>query len=232
LTFLYRDVTVFAVPPKAVIFDLDGTLVDTLADIGSAMNTVLIRHGMEPLPLENYRSRVGWGLRELARRTLPESMLTSLSLETIAREFFEAYARYPVRYTAEYSGVSPLVRLLRSHNIRLAVFSNKPDPLVQIVVDHFFSGLFVWARGSRDGIPRKPNPVALREAFEVLKCSPEETAMVGDSEVDMETARNAGCVPIGVGWGYRDGKTVADAGARFVVDTASELQTLLMNGWR
>lgn len=194
------------------------------------MNVVLAGYGVPPVPLESYRGRVGWGLKELARRTIPEDVLKETSFEAITAAFHDAYAAHPLDHTTVYPGMESIIHLLRSQNIRMAVFSNKPDGLVSPIVDHFFAGVFDWVRGSVDGTPRKPDAAALDGAFPALGAGPAETVLVGDSEIDIETAKNAGCRSVAVSWGYRDKTVLEEAGPDHIVDTVDDLRSVLVDG--
>ncbi|SIQ47203.1 phosphoglycolate phosphatase [Alkalispirochaeta americana] len=209
---------------KAVIFDLDGTLLDSLADIADALNRVLAHHGYAPLSIEQCRRRVGWGMRELVRRSLEEGADDAL-IDRMTQAVEAEYQRRPVVKTAPYPGVPALIRDMRDATIKMAVLSNKPDPLVQVIVEQTLGrNWFGRVLGNRPGVAHKPNPQSTREILLSLEVQPEECLFVGDSEVDMETARSAGCVPVGVSWGFRDEKTLRQAGALQICHSVESLR--------
>ncbi|POR03054.1 hypothetical protein AU468_05715 [Alkalispirochaeta sphaeroplastigenens] len=216
---------------RAVIFDLDGTLLDSLADIASALNAVLVHRGYSPLSIEQCRRHVGWGMRELVRRSLdaqigpgvPDDLVDQV---TTATE--EQYRQRPVVQTRPYQGIPALLRDMRDATIKMALLSNKPDPLVQTIVEQTIGrNWFGRVLGNVPGVPHKPDPRAVREILLSLEVSPGECLFVGDSEVDMETARNAGCVPVGVSWGFRDEEVLGRAGASHICHDVEGLRALL-----
>ena len=213
-------------PVRAVLFDLDGTLLDTLADIAWAMNSVLARNGYPVHPLDAYRSMVGSGLGALVRRALPPGADTDSPQmpAVLEQELRVAYASDPVGRTRPYEQIDELVRQLRRMNMPLAVLSNKAEHLVQPIVSRFFApDDFVVVRGMQNGVPAKPDPAGALLIAAELDVLPRACLYLGDSDVDMITARNAGMVPVGAGWGFRGQQELLDSGAACVLEQPLEL---------
>lgn len=213
-------------PIDAVVFDLDGTLLDTIGDIARSMNAVLQRHGYPERPVDDYYARVGYGLEGLVRRLLPDRDDTTVGL--LAREMTAEYRSTPIVATKPYDGIVPLVDALSRRGIQLAILSNKDDELVRRIVDMTLPPRFAHVQGQRPDQPPKPDPRSTLAIVGSMGATPERTAFVGDTEVDMQTARNAGCIAIGVGWGFRDAAAVAAAGAHQMCSTPAELAALLV----
>lgn len=210
---------------QAVVFDLDGTLLDTLPDIAVAMNTVLQNRGYPTHHSETFRAMLGWGMPELIRRAAPTGVSVR-ERETMRSELLAEYARKPVEKTVPYRGILEILRGLRAMNIPLAVVTNKADELVETVLRGALPSIdFVEARGFDPNQPRKPDPTSTLDILARVGVEPPAACFVGDSEVDVETAINAGMVSIGVSWGYRPRASLA--GADHIVDSAEQLAELL-----
>ncbi|MDR1445634.1 MAG: HAD family hydrolase [Treponema sp.] len=213
---------------SCVIFDLDGTLADTIADIAASMNRALELHGFPRRPPEMYPGIVGYGIKKLAFDALPEETGTEEIAAAIAADAARFYAEKPLVHTRAYPGIPELIAELRGKKIKTAVISNKPDPVTRIVVHGLFpAGSFDLVQGERQGIARKPDPAAVWEILVQLDKTPRDTIFVGDSEVDMETARNASCFPLGVSWGFRPVSVLEEAGAALIVDSPGEISAFL-----
>jgi phosphoglycolate phosphatase len=203
---------------RAVLFDLDGTLVDTIADIGDAMNRVLSAFGYPTHPTSLYYGMVGWGVRELVRRALPEEARKSDVIERCHQEMVREYTDHPVVRSQVYPDIPELLEGLRRMGIRTAVLSNKVDGITQIVVSELLNHHgFVVVRGAQENRPRKPDPTVALEIAQSLQAAPASVLYLGDSGVDMETARRAGMIPVGALWGFRDEAELREAGAVSVV---------------
>ena len=216
-------------PVHAVIFDLDGTLLNTLGDIARSINVGLEAHGFPRAPAEEYRYRVGWGLRELARRSLPADAAEDEALVAeIMTAFSREYARAPAAETVPYEGIAALLNDLDAVGVPYAVLSNKPHDLtVAAVRDTLGLDRFVRVQGQLDGIPRKPDPTSTLQLLSEIGAASDvagEVTFVGDSEIDMETARNAGCRAVGVSWGFRTPEQILAAGAEAICYDIKELR--------
>jgi len=213
---------------KSAVFDLDGTILDTIGDIARAMNAVLAARGYEPAPVEGYRDRVGWGLTETVRRSLPPDDGESESVvKELTGEFKVFLQGDPVKDTVPYPGIPELLHDLDAAGFALLVHTNKPHGIAQAVISAMFPDVpFAAVLGQRDDIPRKPDPAGTLMILSEAGLAPENCWFVGDSEVDVETARNAGCKSVGVTWGYRDGEAVRGAGPDYLCYSVDELRTV------
>jgi phosphoglycolate phosphatase len=213
---------------SGVIFDLDGTLVDTLGDIAASMNQALKMNGFPELPVKEYRGKVGWGIRRLAFLALPEDARQEETAGRIASRAAALYAENPLVFSKPYPGIPELAAALGRKKIKTAVLTNKPDPVAQKVIAGLFpQGSFGAVQGEASGKPRKPDPACVWELLMELDLVPAGVIFMGDSEIDMETALSAGCFPLGVDWGYRSAEIIARAGARRIIREPGELLDLL-----
>jgi phosphoglycolate phosphatase len=217
---------------SCVIFDLDGTLVNTTGDIAGTMNQALVLHGFPPLPEAEYPKITGWGIKKLAFSCLPEAVQkkpgADETAEKIAEDAARFYAEKPLGTSSPYPGIADLLAKLGAKRIKTAVLSNKPDLAAHLVVEGLFPGAcFSAIHGEIKGIPRKPDPAAVWELLVDMDRSPSDTIFIGDSEIDMETALNAGCFPLGVSWGFRNRSILEGAGAKFIIDNPLQLMDFL-----
>ena len=212
----------------AVLFDLDGTLLDTLADIAHSMNHALQLLGFPTHEVDSYRRRVGWGARVLAEKSLPEGHRDADTVARCVQKFAEYYARNPNGHTVPFEGVVETLAALRDAAVPCAVLSNKPHALTVPVVEQTLADhRFVAVYGDRPGVAPKPDPGTAREIAAQLKCAPAEVLFVGDSDIDMQTAVAAGMEPVGVTWGFRTREELQRAGARVIIDLPAQLLDLL-----
>ena len=211
---------------QAILFDMDGTLLDTLTDMQAAVNHILEKYGCPTRTLEEVRRFVGNGAGPLIHRALPQGVDPDREAEILAdyRAFYQAHNCVETR---PYDGIGPLLERLRREGVRTAVVSNKPDQTTRTLAARFFPELD-GAMGQREGIAPKPAPDMVRAALARLHAAPEETLYVGDSEVDVDTARNAGLDMIGVAWGFRGRAALEAAGAPLVADTPEQLLDMLL----
>jgi phosphoglycolate phosphatase len=208
---------------RCVIFDCDGTLVNTLEDIAASMNQALVHCGFPPVPLEQYSGMVGWGIIRLAALALPEEARTEAAIQQVADQAQRIYFENPLGASRPYPGMAELAAELRSKKMKIAVLSNKPDAVLHRVIEGLFPAVtFDAIRGERPGGLRKPDPSMVWELLVELDHSPADAVLTGDSEIDMETARNAGCYPLGVSWGYRPRSILEAAGAARIIDKPEE----------
>jgi len=207
---------------RACIFDLDGTLVDSLRDIAEALNECLVLLGLPPRPADDYRYMVGEGVPTLCQRAIGQThpLLVGRLIEL-------ARARYrvrPLRYTRPYPGLVPAIRKLREAGLRLAVLSNKPHELTIRVVRAFWNkNAFDCIQGYVEEEHRKPDPFYVYRICGQLDLPPQQVCLVGDTPTDLETARRAGAAFIGVTWGFRTREDLTQAGAALLVDQPEQL---------
>ena len=202
----------------AILFDMDGTLLDTLTDMQDAVNHVLAAHGLPLRTLEEVRRFVGNGAGPLIHRALPEGYHRE---QEVLAEYRAYYQAHNCIRTCPYLGIPELLEQLRQRGLKLAVVSNKPDETTRTLAARFFPGLA--ALGQRDGIPSKPAPEMVWSAMEQLGVDAQHALYVGDSEVDVEMAHRAGLPLAAVAWGFRGRALLEQAGARCIVDTVPEL---------
>ncbi|RKD87692.1 HAD family hydrolase [Mangrovibacterium diazotrophicum] len=211
---------------KAVIFDLDGTLLDTLDDLADAVNVVMAKYGFPKHDRAAVRSFVGSGLRSLMQRSLPENERTE---EMIDRCFAEMMVVYRENYkdkTVPYDGILELLNWMSDQNLPMAVFSNKADALTKGLVEDKLHYNFAAVRGMTTEELKKPNPTIALEIAKTMGMKPEECLYVGDSDTDMKTANNAGMYALGVTWGFRDRDDLIKSGAKKLVDEPMEMIAL------
>lgn len=209
---------------RAAIFDLDGTLVDSLEDISRAVNASLAARGLPVHAREAYKRMVGDGFRVLVERALPEGLREPAFVEELRAEAGAAYAARCTESTRPYPGVLGLLRELASRGLPLAVLSNKPEAQTIAVTAGCLPGIpFAFVRGDSPAFPRKPDPASALDLAGRLGLTPSDILYLGDSDVDMATARGAGMVALGAAWGYRGPEELLAAGAAAVLDEPKEL---------
>lgn len=213
---------------RAVLFDLDGTLLDSLADLAAAMNTVLTAHGFAAHPVDAYRYYVGDGIETMVRRALPPGQHQEQTLDDCVQALRTEYGRCWHTETKPYPGVTDLLTALAEHHIPMAILSNKPDDFTRKMVTTLLpSWQFAHVFGVRPGIPKKPNPQAAIAIAEQMGISATDFLYLGDTNTDMLTANGAGMHAVGVTWGFRTRKELEESGARTIIDSPPELVPLL-----
>lgn len=188
---------------RLVIFDLDGTLVDSLKDLADSCNEALSRFGYPTHDVEKYRYFVGDGVPMLIKRALPEKDATEERVAGIKAAFDEIYSRNYNTFTRPYDGMEKLLDDLLENGVKIAVASNKPDEFTQRIVKEMFGGRFSFVSGKKPEFEKKPAPDIVYHIMDRLEMTKEETLFVGDSSVDMMTAYNAGICSVGCTWGFR-----------------------------
>ena len=216
---------------KAVIFDLDGTVLDTLRDLHTATNLALAQNGLPPRTLDEVRLFVGNGIRLLVERAVPAGTPETV-VDRVFRDFNACYAQHCADETKPYRGIPVALRALRNAGFGVAVVSNKSDYAVQTLVRTYFPGLFHFALGFTDGMRKKPAPDMVLAALSHLGATAEEAVYVGDSDVDIATAKAAGMPCISVTWGFRDRAFLRRHGASVFADDPREMlrQVELLHG--
>ena len=209
-----------------VIFDMDGTLLNTLEDLTDATNAGLAYFSYPPRTLEEVRQFVGNGVENLMRQAVPDGTSRENIGKCIAA-FKEYYAQHWQDKTAPYNGILQLLSALKNRGINTAVISNKYDKAVLQLCEDYFPGKFDAARGERDCVPRKPAPDGIYAVLEELGSDRQHAVYVGDSEVDVATAHNAGLKCIGVTWGFRDRRLLEEKGAEYIIDRPDELLEII-----
>jgi phosphoglycolate phosphatase len=209
---------------KAVIFDLDGTLLDTLEDLADSVNRVLQDKGLPTHPTEAFRYFVGNGAAMLVSRALPPERRNDALTADCLEAFLKEYNRNWNMKTKPYSGVSELLDALTAKHIEMAVLTNKPQHFAELCIQEFLSAWkFTVILGQRDGFPLKPDPAGPREIARCLDVPPREFLYLGDSDADMRTAVRAHMFPVGALWGFRSEKELRESGAVEVISRPTEL---------
>ncbi|MDY6854746.1 MAG: HAD family hydrolase [Thermodesulfobacteriota bacterium] len=213
---------------KAVLFDLDGTLINTLEDIGDAVNRVLINRGFPIHTTDAYRYFVGDGAAKLIKRALPVEEQGDETFEACLQAFKEDYAQNWNVKTRLYEGISEMLDTLSSHNIKIAILSNKPHEFTEQCVSEFLPHWnFQVVMGQQDPFPLKPDPRGALEIARLLEVLPEETLYLGDTSIDMNTAKAAGMFPVGVLWGFRHAEELKQSGARVLITEPIQIINML-----
>ncbi|MBR3816432.1 MAG: HAD family hydrolase [Clostridia bacterium] len=213
---------------NTVIFDLDGTLLDTLGDLHASVNFALKEFSFPERTIDEIRRFIGNGVVKLMERSTPEGT-DSQTQQKCLDAFREHYLLHMKDRTAPYDGITDLLTGLKAAGIRTAVVSNKLHDAVVGLCEDYFNGLIDCAIGVSEEAERKPSPINVFKAMELLKAEKTDTVYVGDSEVDVQTAKNAGLPCIGVTWGFRDRAELAAAGAAFIAETVQETERILLN---
>ena len=214
-----------------VIFDLDGTLLNTIEDLADASNWVCRNHGWPTHSVEEYKYFVGNGMTQLVLRFSPPEWHSPEGLAIILREFMTYYDAHKADKTAAYAGMPEAVARMKEAGVSLAVLSNKADQMAGPVVEHYYPGLFPLVQGALDGVPTKPDPTLLHKLMGRMGATKADTLFVGDSNVDIKTAKNGGLTSCGVLWGFRTRAELEEEGASIIVETPRELvQVVLGHG--
>ncbi len=207
---------------KAVVFDLDGTLIDTLEDLRDSVNYALEKHDMPERSLDEIRRFVGNGIGKLISRSVKEN--TPEELEKSVLKVFKAhYLENSMNKTRPYNGIPELVKRLKEMGVKIAVVTNKTQDAAINIMNAFFKDDFEIIIGQVDGMAQKPQPDGVWRAMEKLGATKQNSVYVGDSEVDCLTAKNSGIPIIGVNWGFRGRKTLEENNADYIVDSPDEI---------
>ena len=213
---------------KAVLFDLDGTLLDTLEDIANSVNSALLRYGLPTHSVDAYRYFIGDGVTTLVSRALPDENRDSDIIAKCVKGFRQEYSRNWNVNTRPYEGVPELLDALAAKHIKMAVLSNKPDDFTKQCVSELLPNhSFEMILGQRDAIPIKPAPVGALQIADRLGITPSRFLYLGDSAIDMKTAVRAGMFPVGALWGFRPLEELQEHGAQAVIERPVDLLGLL-----
>lgn len=210
----------------AVIFDLDGTLLNTLGDLRAATNHALEVRGLPPHSMEEIRQFIGNGIRLLICRAMPEGT-PEAEIDAALDDFKAYYAAHIHDRTVPYDGIPQLLTALRKRGIKVAVLSNKIDSASRQLIEYFFPGKTDVVFGEHVGVPRKPDPTSCRMVMQQLGVQPEQVLYVGDSGTDMQTAKNAGLYAVGVTWGFRSKEVLLKYGADVLVHRPEQILQIL-----
>lgn len=213
---------------QTIIFDLDGTLLNTLDDLSSSVNYALRQHGLAERSQAEVRQFLGNGIRRLIEQSVPAGT-DDQKTDDVFQTFRSHYLEHSLDQTRPYDGIEDLLHQLNDMKVATAIVSNKLDPAVKELHQHFFSDTIQVAIGETKTIRRKPAPDMVDECIRLLGCDRQTCLYVGDSEVDLQTARNAGLPCLSVSWGFRDKKQLIEAGATTIIDRPDELIDILTN---
>ena len=212
---------------KTLIFDLDGTVLNTIDDLADSANWVCACNGWPQHTLEEYKQMVGNGIPMLVKRFSPSWAQDPTTLAGTQAQFRARYAAHKMDKTAPYPGILSTLKLLRKMGIQLAVVSNKADGLCQLIVPHYFGDLFHLVQGMTAELPAKPDPASTLAVMQQLRADPESTLFVGDSNVDVLTGHNAGLKVVGVNWGFRGEAELRAAGADHIIESPVMLLSMV-----
>ena len=218
---------------SAIIFDLDGTLLNTIDDLANSMNAVLQQYGFPVHATEKYKYFVGNGMDNLTRRVLPSTITDEKFIKTFLAEFQNLYGESWNKITKPYPGIASLLDSLTAMGIKMSVFSNKPDHFTQIIIDHYFGlNRFEYVYGARVDVPKKPDPAGAIEIAQKSNIKPSSFLYLGDSGVDMQTANAAGMYALGATWGFRDIAELKKHGVKRLIHDPLEIIDLIDNPGR
>lgn len=212
---------------ELVIFDMDGTTLNTMGDIGQSINHVLEENGYSRRSDEEVRQSIGGGVGNLVRKSVPEGT-SEETYQKILKGFKAYYTAHINDLTAPYPGIKELLQNLKVAGIRLATNSNKVDSAVNLLAKAHFGDLFEISLGERPEIPKKPSPAGALHIMKALNISPEKTLYVGDGDADIITAKNAGCHSAWVSWGYRKREELTDLEIENAFDSVEALQKFIL----
>ena len=216
-------------PKRLAIFDLDGTLLNTIADLATATNQALEACGFPTHPIEAYPFFVGNGINKLFERALPAEARTEENVLRIRAHFLPYYDEHNADLSRPYPGIPQLLENLQAAGIQMAVASNKYHRATEKLIRHYFPTIrFSAILGQREGVPIKPHPQIVEDILALVPVSKEEVIYIGDSGVDMQTALNAGVESIGVTWGFRPREELLQYSPTHLADTAKEIENIIL----
>lgn len=213
----------------SVIFDLDGTLLNTLDDLANAVNFTLEKFGYPTHEIEKYKKFVGNGMKNLINRAVPEEVKNTEIEKDVLSAFMERYSAHSTDLTRPYDGVEELIDALKIRGIKIGMVTNKAHNAAIEIMDKYFSGKFDYVLGQSEKFPLKPNPESAIFVCKTIGSTPEESIFMGDSGVDMETGKNGGFFPVGVLWGFREKDELLSCGAKAIISRPSELLDVIFS---
>lgn len=214
---------------SSVIFDLDGTILNTIDDLANAGNHTLSTLGLPTQSVDYYKTIVGHGMHNLVFTLLPHHLRGTAAEDDAYQLFCAFYQSHMFDLTKPYDGIIPLLQTLHENGLELAVLSNKDDKLVQAITEIYFAGLIDFSLGFSANFPPKPDPASARHLLQLLAVPAQQVLYVGDSDVDMITAHNSSFYACGVTWGFRSREELVEAGADILVDTPLQLQQFILS---
>lgn len=212
---------------KAVLFDLDGTLANSLSDLAASTNHCLEKYGFPLQPEENFKLFAGDGIAKMLSRAMPKDH-SEEALELVKKDFMEYYSVHYADNTLPYPGLYDLIKELKASGMKLAVVTNKAQEAAEKLVTKLYGDSFDFIMGLRPDIPAKPDPTAVYLTMEALGVTKQECAFVGDTAMDIAAGVNSGAYPIGVLWGFRQREELENAGAKAFAENAEELKNILL----
>lgn len=213
---------------KIAIFDLDGTILNTLDDLAKAANDALKAEGFPTHNKEQYKYFLGSGRYKLIERMLPEDKRQIEIRNKVLEQFNSFYEKYKNDNTKPYDGIEEVLKELKNSGVKLAVVSNKQHEFAQVIVEKYFSGIFDIVYGHRENYLPKPDPTTVLEVLHYFNIDKSDAVYIGDSDVDMATGKNAGLYSVGVAWGFRGAEELISSGADKVVYTAEQLKEVIL----
>ena len=212
---------------KAILFDLDGTVNDTVTDLAVSVNYALNKNGLPTHPVDAYKLFAGNGMRVMVQRAMPEGQKEGELFEQVVSDYAEYYALHSMDNTKPYDDVPELIDEIKKLGYKTAVVTNKPDVQAKPLIAQMLPGKFDVVIGQMDGVPAKPDPAMPLMAMKELGVTPDECVFVGDSGVDILTGLNSGAYPVGVLWGFRGREELLENGAKELISKPLELLDVL-----
>lgn len=212
---------------KAVLFDLDGTLANSLKDLADAVNHALTINGFPIHEVEAFKMFVGDGITKMIERALPNGHKDEKTVAAVQKNFLEYYSIHYADNTASYNGVDELLAALKDMGLIIAVVTNKAQEMADLVVNKLYGDTFEKVFGKREGVPAKPDPTLTLIAMEELGVKPRECVFLGDSGMDVLTAVNSGALPVGELWGFRGREELLENGAKYIIESPLELLDII-----
>ena len=208
---------------KAVIFDLDGTLVNSLSDLAVACNYSLEQHGFNTYAIDDYKYLIGDGMVKLIERAISDDDISQDVFKSVFDTFMNYYRSHYLVHTKAYDGIKETLATLKNMGLKLAVISNKANDMTNIIVNELFGDVFMAVTGKREGYPTKPDPTLTLKIIDEMGVKPQECIFVGDSGMDCANAVNSGCYPLGVLWGFRKKEELLVNGAKTLISSPNEI---------